>query len=309
MGEGIAHAAPADPWREGGAWLRTCEAPRMIERVHSLLVVVPDLATASNDYARLLGADPVRRERDAATGASSAFFAVANTVLELREASASERVGQAGLRLSLAGDGPAADEGGVLASALAERGLEVAASGAARGEGDDDPGDLRQYGRVRLADASCRGLPVELVHGETVAIEPRALDPDPSRVASLDHLVVMSPAPDDTARFYGERLGIRLALDKSFEARGVRLLFFRVGGTTIEIGARLAATPEPEKRDRFGGLAWQVPDIEAIHSRLAADGFDVSETRPGNKEGTFVCTVRDPVHGVPTLLIQPVARG
>jgi hypothetical protein len=49
-----------------------------------------------------------------------------------------------------------------------------------------------------------------------------------------------------------------------------------------------------------------VGDIDAIRSRLLGDRFDVSEIRDGNKPGTRVCTVRDPVHGVPTLLIEPV---
>jgi len=279
----------------------------MIERVHSLLVDVPDLEPAANDYARLLGAAPVRRETDAKSGVKSTFFAVANTVLELRQASDPARVGQAGVRFAIAGGGPAADDGAAVVSALGARGLDVRASEPCRGE-DDGGGKARAYGRIRLAEGASRGLPVELIHGETIAIEPISQAPDPSRISALDHLVVMSPAPDDTAHFYGEALGIRLALDKSFEKRGVRLLFFRVGGTTVEIGARLAADPEPEKSDRFGGLAWQVPDVEAIQARLSADGFEVSETRPGNKPGTRVCTVRDPVHGVPTLLIQPVDR-
>jgi len=76
---------------------------------------------------------------------------------------------------------------------------------------------------------------------------------------------------------------------------------------TIEVGGRLGLEPQPDAVDRFGGLAWQVSDIEAIQSRLQADRFDVSEIRDGNKPGTRVCTVRDPVHDVPTLLIEPVS--
>ena len=50
-----------------------------------------------------------------------------------------------------------------------------------------------------------------------------------------------------------------------------------------------------------------MPDIDAIESRLKADRFDVSEIRDGNKAGTRASTVRDPVHGVSTLLIQPLS--
>jgi catechol 2,3-dioxygenase-like lactoylglutathione lyase family enzyme len=126
-------------------------------------------------------------------------------------------------------------------------------------------------------------------------------------IQALDHVVVFSADVEATRDFYADRLGIRLALDRTFEKRGVRLLFFRIGGVTIEIGGRLGLEPQPDSLDRFGGLAWQVPDIEAIQSRLRADRFDVSEIRDGNKPGTRVCTVRDPVHDVPTLLIEPLS--
>jgi hypothetical protein len=63
--------------------------------------------------------------------------------------------------------------------------------------------------------------------------------------------------------------------------------------------------PQPERGDAFGGLAWRVPNVDAIRARLLGSGFDVSEVRAGHKPGTRVCTVRRPTHGVPTLLIQP----
>ena len=133
---------------------------------------------------------------------------------------------------------------------------------------------------------------------------------DPSGiVAGLDHLVVLSSSPEDSLRLYRDALGLRLALDRSFEQRGVRLIFFRVGGTTLEIGARLGSPPQPEHSDAFGGLAWRVDDADAIRSRLAAEGFDVSEVRAGHKPGTRVCTVRGPTHGVGTLLIQAASSG
>ena len=132
-----------------------------------------------------------------------------------------------------------------------------------------------------------------------------AIDPQ-SAIRALDHVVVFSADVEATRDFYRD-LGIRLALDRTFEKRGVRLLFFRIGGVTIEIGGRLGVERQPDGTDRFGGLAWQVPDIDAIRSRLLADRFDVSEIRDGNKAGTRVCTVREPVHDVPTLLIEPVS--
>ena len=44
-------------------------------------------------------------------------------------------------------------------------------------------------------------------------------------------------------------------------------------------------------------------DVQAAHARLARQGFDVSDVRPGRKPGTHVCTVRGEPCGVATLLL------
>ena len=118
--------------------------------------------------------------------------------------------------------------------------------------------------------------------------------------------MVQSSDLEASGAFYGETLGLRLALDRSFEARGLRMLFFRVGGVTVEVVGRLGAPTQAAAHDRFGGLAWRVPDADAARGRLAAAGFDPSEVRPGHKPGTRVFSVRANTCGVPTLFIEPV---
>jgi len=118
-------------------------------------------------------------------------------------------------------------------------------------------------------------------------------------------VVVRSADPDATRALYGDKLGLRLALDRSFEERRVRLMFFRVGGVTVEIASRLDAAPETAAPDRLWGLAWRVPNVDAARARLCDLGFAVTEVRPGNKTGTRVCTVERGTCGVPTLLISP----
>ena len=115
--------------------------------------------------------------------------------------------------------------------------------------------------------------------------------------------ITQRPDLDASARLYGEGLGLRLALDRSFEDRGLRMLFFRIGGVTVEVVGSLSEIPSGDKPDRFGGLAWTVDDILAAHERLSRQGFDVTEHRPGNKPGTRVFTVRSDTCGVPTLII------
>jgi catechol 2,3-dioxygenase-like lactoylglutathione lyase family enzyme len=129
-------------------------------------------------------------------------------------------------------------------------------------------------------------------------------------VHALDHVVVRTADPEAAVALYGAGLGLRLALDRSFEDWGVRLLFFRIGGLTVEVAAALpSAAPEAglgeADRDRLWGLSWRVGDVEAARARLAGAGFDVSPVRRGRKPGTRVCTVRGEPCGVATLLIGP----
>jgi hypothetical protein len=87
----------------------------------------------------------------------------------------------------------------------------------------------------------------------------------------------------------------------------MRLLFFRVGGVTVEIAAALdpaSAEPDP-RRDRLFGLSWRVGDADAARRRLAEAGFDVSEVRAGRRPGTRVASVRSGTCGVPTLILGP----
>lgn len=159
-----------------------------------------------------------------------------------------------------------------------------------------------------------RGIPIGLARDadDDPAYSPDAHSPGEA-VAALDHVVISTADLDAALALYGQRLGLRLALDRSFERRGIRILFFRVGGTTVEVVGALARRDRAEGgpaafdpgSDRFGGLAWEVEDVTAIRARLLREGFEVSEERVGHKPGTRVCTVRHPTHGVPTLLKGP----
>jgi catechol 2,3-dioxygenase-like lactoylglutathione lyase family enzyme len=301
---------------------KTCDVLSMISSFHSVLVELADFESGVADYARLLGQKPGPIETEVVGQSRSVFFPLANMLLELREASATNADGRSGLKaIRLVCDDveeiAERFESGAPYLLPSENRKIVRESGA-ESEGDEQ---LRTWVSTHVDPIASRSLPVELISDEEGArvgasvgssgsaadlrggpgVDPRGL------IRGLDHVVVMSADIEATRDFYGDGLGLRLALDRSFEKRGVRLIFFRIAGVTIEIGGRLDAPRDPEGRDRFGGLAWQVVDIDAIHSRLSADGFDVSGIRDGHKAGSRVCTVREPVHDVPTLLIEPVS--
>jgi len=116
-------------------------------------------------------------------------------------------------------------------------------------------------------------------------------------------VVVRTPNPERALAVYGAKLGLDLRLDRSNADWGVRQLFFRCGSAVVEFGASLK-TPVSDAPDSSGGLAWRVDDPTAVHARLAADGWDVSDLRQGRKPGTQVFTVRSGAPGLPALMIQ-----
>jgi catechol 2,3-dioxygenase-like lactoylglutathione lyase family enzyme len=145
------------------------------------------------------------------------------------------------------------------------------------------------------------------VDGLVILVGPPAPEPPPvaggAAVTAIDHVVIRSTNPDRAVALWRDRLGLRLALDRVFEDRGLRLLFFRSGGITLEY-----ATPHPSaeshESDRLWGVSYRVRDLAAHRERLLAAGVDVSEIRVGMRPGTSVATVRSGTAGVPTLLLQ-----
>ena len=288
----------------------------MLNRFHSVVIEVEDFGAAIEHYAVLLGCPPTGLGAFAASGPRCAFFKLANMNLEICAApsgvdsGAASSEGLRAIRLAIEPDATEdVDAVRMAVSWLAKRGVGTLGTVHEIIEAADGA-KLRQWHRVSIEAASSRGLGIEIV-AEAQTRDASAVgsgDASSAVIRDLDHVVVFSGDAEATRAFYQDGLDLRLALDKSFEDRQVRLLFFRLGGVTIEIGSRLGAEVKPGSEDRFGGLAWEVVDADAIRERLLGEGFDVGEVRTGNKPGTRVCTVRSPVHGVPTLLIQPVSR-
>jgi catechol 2,3-dioxygenase-like lactoylglutathione lyase family enzyme len=276
------------------------------------IVAVPDLDAATDAWSRLLGRSPSWRGTHPALGTENALFRLSKSYLELLAP-----VGAGGLaelvraRIDGEGEGVLGVAFGTLdadacADALRRRGLPADAPVDGLGR-DAATGAERRWRNVHLPVSHTRGVLL-------FAIEHRS-PPDAlplvaptgapaAAVGALDHVVIASPDPDAAATLYGDKLGLRLALDRTFEARGLRILFFRVGGVTIEVVGRLGA-PGGGAVDRATGLAFRTDDVAAARARVAAAGFDVSEVRPGQKPGTRVCTVRGATNGVGTLLLGP----
>jgi len=196
--------------------------------------------------------------------------------------------------------------------ALETRGLAPGALESGLGR-DVESGAFREWLRVPLPLDRTRGVVLFAIeHRSPADLLPHAgaACSESAAVSALDHVVVQTRDAEAAIALYGERLGLRLALDRRFEAWGARLIFFRVGGVTVEIAARLDGGDDDTSADadRLWGLSWRVPDVDMARARLAADGFDVSDVRAGRKPGTRVLTVRKPTQGVATLLLEPAPR-
>ena len=154
-----------------------------------------------------------------------------------------------------------------------------------------------------VSDADDAALPT--AHGIEVAVEPEDEAPLPPEPApAIDHVVVQTTDPARAIALWCNRAGLRLALDREFPERGLRLLFFRSGGITLEYASPLPVPAGQQGDDRLHGVSYRVTDLAARRERLLAAGVDVSEVRRGMRPGTTVATVRSGTAGVPTLLLQ-----
>jgi len=257
----------------------------MITGLHHVAVAVRDVEAAAAAYQRLLGVEPMAQDAD---GARRAWFWLDNMGLEVI---APDGDGAAGERVRARLD--EADEGVWL---IAFTAADLAA-------------DARLCERRGLAISQRTERAVMFEPSSTggVQIALMGFPPLPSRakppLSALDHVVIRTGNIDRGVANFGGRLGLDLRLDRANPGWGARQLFFRCGDAVVEFGASLKAAVS-DAPDSFGGLAWRVTDPDAVHARLAAVGFDVSEVRTGRKPGTKVFTVRDAPAGVPTLMLS-----
>lgn len=288
-------------------------APPILHGLDHVVIAVRDLEAAVATYRTLLGRAPAWRAPAHGGGATIAAFALANVAVELMAPSGAGAVAE---RLTAVLD---AQGEGLASLAFATTDLDRAHRRLARlgldpepiAEGvsaDAETGARRTWRRTRAATARTHG--VRLFVMQQPRLPPSSLlAAEPAAVSGLDHVVVRTPDPERAAALYGARLALDMRLDRSNEAWGARLLFFRCGDLIVEVAHDLKAGVGGGP-DRLWGLSWRVPDAEAARARLAAAGLDVSEVRAGRKPGTRVLTLRDGTCGVPTLLLErgPAAR-
>jgi catechol 2,3-dioxygenase-like lactoylglutathione lyase family enzyme len=288
----------------------------MLHCLDHVILAVEDLNAATRAMARLLGRGPSWRGEHPSAGSANTLFRLDNTYLELL-APVSEGPVATALRAWLAQHGEGllglafgTDNADACRAAFVDRGLEPDPVDKGLGR-DVESGAYREWRRVPLPLARTRGVllfAIEHLSPDELLPPSTPVGDASAAVFALDHAVVQTTDPEATKALYGDALGLRLALDRSFEQWGARLIFFRVGGITVEIAAQLGEESAEGGDDRLWGLSYRVADADAARARLAAGGLDVSEVRDGRKPGTRVFTVRDGTLGIPTLMLEPEHR-
>jgi catechol 2,3-dioxygenase-like lactoylglutathione lyase family enzyme len=283
-----------------------------LETLDHVVIAVTDLDRALDSYAALLGRSTSWRGIHPEQGTANALFQLDNAYVELLAPRGDGPLGDLVRdRLERNGEGLAAlafgtRDLGAFAETVSLAGIEVGEGG--EGRGRDESGEAeRRWRTAVLPLATTRGVLAFAIEHRSPPLPPAPLEvPPPAAVAAIDHVVVMSGDIDASVAVYRDTLGLRLALDRDFPERGLRLVFFRVGGVTVELAGSLnGEKPSAGGGDDLWGLAYRVADVDAARERLTKAGWDVTAARRGQKPGTRVCTVRDRTHGVATLLIGP----
>lgn len=285
----------------------------MLDSLDHVVIAVSDLERAAGRTAALLGRRPSWRGEHPVAGTANVLFRLDNTYVELLCPAGTGPVGSELRRhLDRSGEGLVALAFGTADAeachaAWQAGGLEPAAPQPGLGR-DVESGAFREWRSVMLPLGATRGVRIFAIeHRSPPDVLPRAapFGPPEATVRAVDHVVVQTEDVEASLALYRDRLGLRLALDRRFEQWGMRLLFFRVGGLTVEVAARLDETGDASSPDRLWGLSYRVDDAEGARARLHAAGFDVSEVRAGRKPGTRVLTVRGEPSGVATLMLEP----
>ena len=277
----------------------------MTTTIDHIIIAVSDLAEASAEYSTLLGREPSWRGAHPDYGTANTLFKLDNTYIEL---------------LAPQGEGMAADivnsilekkgdclgglvfgtqDANVFIAQARAQGLE--ASDPLPGHGvDEQTGAERRWHNIFWDPAAARGIFSFCIQHESGSVLPEAMPLAQGEIAGVDHVVVKTQSAEAAKMFYGEQLGIRLALEQDVPEWGGTQLFFRASSMSIEV----IASEKADEQDELWGLALKTDDIEATHARLSEQGVQISDIRDGRKPGTRVCTAKSHTVGVPTLLIE-----
>ena len=273
--------------------------------VDHIIMAVADLQKASADYALMLGRAPSWQGTHPDYGSANTLFRLDNCYLELL---AAEGAGWAAdvvtSMIEKQGEGLCGlvfgtDDAEAFLSQARAKGLEASDPQAGHGI-DTASGATRTWRNMHWDASAARGIFSFCIQHDDIDALPMAESAADGAITAVDHVVVQTKSAEAAKKFYGEQLGIRLALEQDVPQWGGTQLFFRTNSMSVEV----LATEKAGDEDSLWGLALKTDDIVATQKRLSEAGIAVSEVREGRKPGTKVCTVKSHCANVATLLIE-----
>lgn len=273
--------------------------------VDHIIIAVADLEKASADYALMLGRAPSWQGTHPDYGSANTLFRLDNCYLELLAATGEgwaadmvtgmiEKQGE-GLSALVFGT----DDAEAFLKKARANGLEVSDPRPGHGV-DTASGATRTWRNMHWDAGAARGIFSFCIQHDDINALPMAELAGDGAITAVDHVVVQTKSADAAKKFYGDQLGIRLALEQDVPQWGGTQLFFRTNSMSVEV----LATEKAGDEDSLWGLALKTDNIVATQNRLSAAGIAVSDVREGRKAGTKVCTVKSHNAHVATLLIE-----
>ena len=291
----------------------------MKSTIDHVIFIVKDLSRSVENYKILLGRNPSWRGSHPAFKTQNALFRLDNTYIELLAEdykndgdmeNGSTFVSEYLVRKGpgLAGLSFGTTNAANLVTHMQKHGID--ALGPMKGDGKDIlSGAVRNWLNVFWPNIASRGLwTFGIEHIDPIDTLPLAT-PDTSAlmvtndtiINAVDHIVINTKDLAAAKNFYGDVLGIRLALELPDHPLG-KLMFFKANKMVLEF---IHSNNYDKEEDEFWGIAYKTNNVEATRERLTNTGVKVSEIRSGMKPGTRVCTVKSHNLDVPTLLIEP----
>ena len=273
--------------------------------VDHIIMAVEDLEKASADYALMLARAPSWQGTHPDYGSANTLFRLGNCYLELLAAQgegwaadlvtgmiAKNGEGLCGLVFGT-------DDAEAFLTAARDKGLQASDPQAGHGI-DTASGATRTWRNMHWDADAARGIFSFCIQHDDIDALPMAEIAGDGPITAVDHVVVQTQSAEAAKRFYGDQLGIRLALEQDVPKWGGTQLFFRTNSMSVEV----LATEKAAEEDSLWGLALKTDDIVATQKRISDAGIAVSDVRDGRKPGTQVCTVKSHCANVATLLIE-----
>ncbi|PKP76817.1 MAG: hypothetical protein CVT81_12815 [Alphaproteobacteria bacterium HGW-Alphaproteobacteria-3] len=211
-----------------------------VTSVDHIIIAVRDLREAEKNYTAIFGRAPSWKGVHPGVGTGNVLYRLANTYVELY-APVAEGANAEALKAHLDAHGEGlygivlgVDDAAAATAAFNARGLKSGTPVDGKGR-DEITGAIREWRTIAMPKDEVRGLfMLGIQHlSPADALPPAPLSEGVSQaqaVAACDHVVVMTPDAEACKTLFGDKLGIRLALDHTKPEWGVRQLFFRAGG-------------------------------------------------------------------------------